>query len=253
MNFDNFLANIYFGSLDVERFHSFRDLEEDDKTREIIEKYEEITERYPSSHLEEQGTVPAELLEELKRIGFFGLNIPEKYGGAGLNLKQYLKVVEEIAGRDLALAIISLAHLSIGCKGIVLFGNEAQKEKYLVPAATGEMIFSYALTEPKIGSDAKHIKTWAKLSDDGSYYILNGQKTYITNANYAGGLTVFAQLDRDKPGFMGGLIVETAWDGVKIGRDMPKMGLKASSTAAIQFKDVRVPIENLLEMGSRSP
>jgi acyl-CoA dehydrogenase family protein 9 len=108
------------------------------------------------------------------------------------------------------------------------------------------MIFSYALTEPKIGSDAKHIKTWAKLSDDGSYYILNGQKTYITNANYAGGLTVFAQLDRDKPGFMGGLIVETAWDGVKIGRDMPKMGLKASSTAAIQFKDVRVPIENLL-------
>jgi acyl-CoA dehydrogenase family protein 9 len=246
MNFDNFLANIYFGSLDVERFHSFRDLEEDDKTSEIIEKYEEITERYPSSHLEEQGTVPAELLEELKRIGFFGLNIPEKYGGAGLNLKQYLKVVEEIAGRDLALAIISLAHLSIGCKGIVLFGNEAQKEKYLVPAATGEMIFSYALTEPKIGSDAKHIKTWAKLSDDGSYYILNGQKTYITNANYAGGLTVFAQLDRDKPGFMGGLIVETAWDGVKIGRDMPKMGLKASSTAAIQFKDVRVPIENLL-------
>jgi acyl-CoA dehydrogenase family protein 9 len=246
MNFDNFLANIYFGSLDVERFHSFRDLEEDDKTREIIEKYEKITEKYPSSHLEEQGTVPAELLEELKRIGFFGLNIPEKYGGVGLNLKQYLKVVEEIAGRDLALAIISLAHLSIGCKGIVLFGTEAQKEKYLVPAATGEMIFSYALTEPKIGSDAKHIKTWAELSDDGSYYILNGQKTYITNANYAGGLTVFAQLDRDKPGIMGGLIAETAWDGVKIGRDMPKMGLKASSTAAIQFKDVRVPIENLL-------
>jgi len=246
MNFDNFLANIYFGALDVERFHSFRDLEEDGKTREVIEKYKEITEKYPSSHLEEQGTVPAELLEELKRIGFFGLNIPEAYGGVGLNLKQYLKVVEEIAGRDLALAIISLAHLSIGCKGIALFGTEAQKEKYLVPAATGEMIFSYALTEPKIGSDAKHIKTWAKLSDDGSYYILNGQKTYITNANYAGGLTVFAQLDRDKPGFMGGFIVETAWDGVKIGRDMPKMGLKASSTAAIQFKDVRVPIENLL-------
>ena len=246
MNFDNFLANIYFGSLDVERFHSFSDLEEDDKTREIIEKYVEITKRYPSSHLEEQGTVPAELLEELKRIGFFGLNIPEEYGGVGLNLKQYLKVVEEIAGHDLALAIISLAHLSIGCKGIALFGNELQKEKYLAPAATGEMIFSYALTEPKIGSDAKHIETWAKLSDDGNYYILNGQKTYITNANYAGGLTVFAQLDRDKPGFMGGFIVETAWDGVKIGRDMPKMGLKASSTAAIGFKDVRVPVENLL-------
>ena len=218
MDFDNFLANIYFGSLDMERFHSFQDLEMDEKTREIIEKYQNIIERYPSSYLEEQGTLPRELLEELKRIGFFGLNIPKEYGGVGLDLKQYLKVVEEIAGLDLALAIISLAHLSIGCKGIVLFGNERQKQKYLVPAATGEMIFSYALTEPKIGSDAKHIETWAKLADDGSYYILNGQKTYITNANYAGGLTVFAQLERDKPGFMGGFIVETAWDGVKIGQ-----------------------------------
>ena len=246
MDFDNFLANIYFGSLDMERFHSFQDLEMDEKTREIIEKYQNIIERYPSSYLEEQGTLPTKLLEELKRIGFFGLNIPREYGGVGLDLKQYLKVVEEIAGLDLALAIISLAHLSIGCKGIVLFGNERQKQKYLVPAATGEMIFSYALTEPKIGSDAKHIETWAKLADDGSYYILNGQKTYITNANYAGGLTVFAQLERDKPGFMGGFIVETAWDGVKIGRDMPKMGLKASSTAAIEFRDVRVPVENLL-------
>ena len=246
MDFDNFLANIYFGSLDMERFHSFQDMEMDEKTREIIEKYQNIIERYPSSYLEEQGTLPTKLLEELKRIGFFGLNIPKEYGGVGLDLKQYLKVVEEIAGLDLALAIISLAHLSIGCKGIVLFGNERQKQKYLVPAATGEMIFSYALTEPKIGSDAKHIETWAKLADDGSYYILNGQKTYITNANYAGGLTVFAQLERDKPGFMGGFIVETAWDGVKIGRDMPKMGLKASSTAAIEFRDVRVPVENLL-------
>ena len=81
---------------------------------------------------------------------------------------------------------------------------------------------------------------------NGKYYILNGQKTYITNANYAGGLTVFAQLDSEKPGFMGSFIVETTWDGVKIGKDMPKMGLKASSTAAIQFKDVRVPVENLL-------
>jgi len=246
MNFDNFLANIYFGSLDMERFHSFRDLEENDKTREIIEKYHEITEKYPSSYLEEQGTVPAELLEALKKMGFFGLNIPEGYGGVGLSIRQYLKVVEVLSISDLALALISLAHLSIGCKGIVLFGTAGQKEKYLAPAASGEMIFSYALTEPKIGSDAKHIETWATLSDDGSYYILNGQKTYITNANYAGGLTVFAQLDRDKPGFMGAFIVETAWEGVKIGRDMPKMGLKASSTAAIEFKDVRVPVENLL-------
>ena len=246
MKFESFLGNIYFGSMDMERFHSFQDLEGDEKTREIVSKYLEVTKQYPPSYLEQQGTIPAELLEELKQIGFFGLNIPEKYGGVGLSLRQYFKVVAEIAGKDLALALISLAHLSIGCKGIVLFGNEAQKEQYLVPAASGEMIFSYALTEPKIGSDAQHIESKAVLSEDGEHYILNGQKTYITNANYAGGLTVFAQLDSEKPGFMGSFIVETAWDGVKIGQDMPKMGLKASSTAAIQFKDVRVPVENLL-------
>ncbi len=246
MNFESFLGNIYFGSMDMERFHSFQDIEEDGKTREIVSKYLEVTKKYPPSYLEQQGTIPAELMEELKKIGFFGLNLPEKYGGVGLSLRQYLQVVAEIAGKDLALVLISLAHLSIGCKGIVLFGNQAQKEKYLVPAASGEMIFSYALTEPKVGSDAKHIESKAVLSEDGKYYILNGQKTYITNANYAGGLTVFAQLDSEKPGFMGSFIVETTWDGVKIGKDMPKMGLKASSTAAIQFKDVRVPVENLL-------
>lgn len=246
MDFNNFLANIYFGSLDVEKLHSFRDIIEDAKTREIIEKYQEITEKYPPSLLEEKGTVPAELLGELKKIGFFGLNIPQEYGGVGLSVRQYLKVVGDLSSSDLALALISLAHLSIGCKGILLFGNEAQKKKYLVPAASGDMIFSYALTEPKIGSDAKHIETQAVLSEDGRNYILNGQKTYITNANYAGGLTVFAQLDPENPGFMGAFIVETAWDGVKIGQDMPKMGLKASSTATIQFKDVKVPVENLL-------
>ncbi len=246
MTLANFLANSYFGSLAMEPFYSFKDLEEDEKTKEIINKYLEVTEKYPAHYLEEKGTLTPELLELLKEMGFFGLNIPEAYGGVGLDLWQYLKVVEEISSQDLAIALISLAHLSIGCKGIVLFGNEEQKKKYLVPAAAGEMVFSYALTEPKIGSDAKNIETRAMLAEDGSHYVLNGKKTYITNANYAGGLTVFAQLDPEKPGFLGSFIVETSWDGVKIGRDMPKMGLKASSTAAIQFKDVRVPVENLL-------
>ena len=94
----------------------------------------------------------------------------------------------------MSLGILALAHLSIGIKGIVLFGNEKQKHKYLVPAASGEMIFSYALTEPQTGSDARNIQTVATVSEDGSHFILNGSKTYITNANYAGGLTVFAQL-----------------------------------------------------------
>jgi acyl-CoA dehydrogenase family protein 9 len=246
MTYENFLIDAYFESLDTDRFNSFREFEASETTRGIIQKYLEVNSEYPASYLEEKETVPADLMEKLGSNNFFGLTIPRKYGGVGLSLRQYLHIVETLASQNMSLGILALAHLSIGIKGIVLFGNEEQKRNYLVPAASGEMIFSYALTEPQTGSDAQNIQTVAAVSEDGNHFILNGSKTYITNANYAGGLTVFAQLDPDKPGFMGAFIVETAWDGVKIGKDMPKMGLKASSTAAIQFQDVKVPKENLL-------
>ena len=246
MSYVNFLINAYFDSLDTDRFNSFREFEANETIQGIIQKYLEVNSEYPASSLEEKGTVPADLLKKLGRNDFFGLTIPRKYGGVGLSLRQYLHIVETLASQNMSLGILALAHLSIGIKGIVLFGNAEQKHKYLVPAASGEMIFSYALTEPHTGSDARNIQTVAAVSEDGSHFILNGSKTYITNANYAGGLTVFAQLDPDKPGHMGAFIVETAWDGVKVGKDMPKMGLKASSTAAIQFQDVKVPKENLL-------
>jgi len=246
MSYENFLINAYFDSLDTDRFNSFREFEANETIQGIIQKYLEVNSEYPASSLEEKGTVPADLLKKLGRNDFFGLTIPREYGGVGLSLRQYLHIVETLASQNMSLGILALAHLSIGIKGIVLFGNAEQKHKYLVPAASGEMIFSYALTEPHTGSDARNIQTVAAVSEDGSHFILNGSKTYITNANYAGGLTVFAQLDPDKPGHMGAFIVETAWDGVKVGKDMPKMGLKASSTAAIQFQDVKVPKENLL-------
>ena len=246
MDYGNFLMNLYFGSLDAELFDSFEEFQAAESTRKIIQNYLEVNSEYPASVLEEKGMVPSELLEKLGRNDFFGLTIPRQYGGVGLSLRQYLHIVESLVSKNMSLGILALAHLSIGIKGIVLFGNEEQKRKYLVPAASGEMIFSYALTEPQTGSDAQNIETIATLSEDGKHYILNGTKTYITNANYAGGLTVFAQMDPARPGFMGAFVVETAWDGVKIGKDMPKMGLKASSTASIQFTDVKVPKENLL-------
>jgi acyl-CoA dehydrogenase family protein 9 len=238
-----FLEDIYFGFFDSKRFNSFKDLEEDEEVIDIVQKYLELSEKYPPHYLEQEGKVPEEVFEKLGEIGFFGLNIPKEYGGMDLNIWQYLKVVSEVASQDMALAILFLAHLSIGTKGIVLFGNEEQKRRYLTPAASGEMIFAFALTEPSRGSDAKNIETMATLSEDGTHYTLNGQKTYITNANYAGALTVFSQMDS---GNLGAFIVDASWEGVSIGKDMPKMGLKASSTAAIVFKDVRVPVENLL-------
>lgn len=241
-----FMDQIYQGRLDKEIFDSFNSLRNTSKIDGIIQEYLEMLQEYDPRSIEAAGRIPEDMLERMKKSGFFGLSIPKEYGGLGFNGWEYLKTIEEMVRQDISVVLASIGHLSIGVKGILLFGSDFQKQKYLVPAASGEMIFSYALTEPRIGSDAQHIETRAELSSDGSYYLLNGQKTYITNANYAGGLTVFAQMDPRQPGFMGAFIVETSWDGVKIGRDMPKMGLKASSTAAIQFKDVRVPVENLL-------
>jgi acyl-CoA dehydrogenase family protein 9 len=246
MKDDTFLINAIFGVLDIGRVRNFSDLTADEKTLEVIRRFREIHTEFPAAELDEMGVIPEAAMKRLKQIGFFGLNIPAAYGGMGLSLQRYLRVTEEIVALNISLGFTSLAHLSIGTKGILLFGTEAQKEKYLKPAASGEMIFSYALTEPRHGSDAKSIETTAVLSPDGRHYILNGQKSYITNANYAGGLTVFAQMDPSTPGFMGAFIVETGWQGVTIGKDMPKMGLKASSTATIRFKNVHVPRENLL-------
>jgi len=240
------MQKIYEGIFRKNLFDSFKPFPDSEKVRHIIEAYRKLLRVFPPETLESLGRLPQEMLREMARIGLFGLSIPAAYGGLGFNTWEYMRVVEQMVRLDMAAALASLAHLSIGVKGIELFGNESQKQKYLVPAASGEMIFSYALTEPRIGSDAQHIETRAELSPDGGHYLLNGQKTYITNANYAAALTVFAQMDPARPGFMGAFIVETGWTGVKIGKDMPKMGLKASSTAAIQFRDVSVPVGNLL-------
>jgi acyl-CoA dehydrogenase family protein 9 len=243
---ESFLEGIYRGSLDKEVFESVKVSVDVGKVDSLKNQVSEILKDYPAQTIEAAGKVPEEMLKEMGRIGLFGISIPQAYGGLGFNTWEYLRLVEEIAKMDISMVLVSLAHLSIGVKGITLFGSVAQKQKYLPPAASGEMIFSYALTEPSVGSDSRHIETRAELSEDGTHYILNGRKTYITNANYAGGLTVFAQMDSKRPGFMGAFIVEPAWDGVTIGKDMPKMGLKCSSTAPIQLKDVRVPRENLL-------
>jgi acyl-CoA dehydrogenase family member 9 len=246
MTAESLMQRIHQGVFPRNLFDSFTPFPDSEKVRHIIEAYRELLRIFRTETLESLGRLPQEMLTEMARIGLFGLSIPTAYGGLGFNTWEYMRVVEQMVRLDMAAALGSLAHLSIGVKGIELFGTESQKQKYLVPAASGEMIFSYALTEPRIGSDAQHIETRAELSPDGGHYLLNGQKTYITNANYAGALTAFAQMDPARRGFMGAFIVETGWAGVKIGKDMPKMGLKASSTAAIQFRDVSVPAENLL-------
>lgn len=240
------MEKIYRGEFDLELIRVNPPEVDEAKVGVLVERYRDILKDYPPGMLEADGALPADLLRKMGQSGFFGLSIETEYGGQGLNLHEYLRVVDEMVKLDMSASFTFLAHLSIGIKAIQLFGTEEQKRKYLTPAASGEMIFAFALTEPHVGSDAQHIETVALASRDEPHYLLNGRKTYITNANYAGAMTVFAQLDPSRPGFMGAFIVETGWKGVRIGKEMPKMGLKASSTASIQFDNVRVPKENLI-------
>ncbi len=240
------LEEMYPGVFDRRLFDSFCLPALEPATERILQKYEELIREFPPAALEEEGGLPDSLRQGLAGIGIFGLNIPKEYGGVGLSTAQYLKVLETMARGDMALAIIPTAHLSIGLKGILLFGSETLKKKYLPLAASGEMIFAYALTEPAIGSDAQHIETRAELTPDGKHYVLNGHKTFITNGGYAGGLTVFARLDQARAGHLGAFVVETAWEGVAVGRPMKKMGLTISSTTPIGLKGVKVPVENML-------
>ncbi len=241
-----FLKRAYEGHLDPGLFSMPSAMEPSAAVLRIAEVYDELIKDYPPLELEEKGSLPDELIAKLGKIGIFGLLIPKEYGGLGLSLSEYLLVVQHIARSDVAVALTPLAHTSIGIKGILLYGNEEQKKRFLPEAASGEMIFAYALTEPKIGSDAQHIQTKATLSADGSYYALTGQKTYITNGGYAGGFTVFAQMDESKPGFMGAFIVERKSEGIRVGPNMRKMGLKVSSTTMVGLDEVKVPAENLL-------
>ncbi len=241
-----FLEKLYQGEFDRALFASCHGSEVSQRATDLLGSFMALSSEYSPNTLEEEGELPEELWKRLKGTGMFALTIPETYGGMGLNLSDYLHIIEGAAGTDMALAVIPLAHHSIGLKGLLLYGSKEQKEQYLPSAATGETVFAYALTEPETGSDAKHIKTLAHRSLDGSHYILNGTKTYITNGGFAGAITVMAQMDEKNPGFMGAFIVETGWDGVEIGKDMPKMGLTVSSTTSVKFKDVRVPARNLI-------
>jgi len=182
------------------------------------------------------------LMRKAGELGLLSIDIPEQYGGAGLDLLSSLVASENLSGQASFSGTVG-AHTTIGTLPIVYFGNDEQKKKYLPKLATGESIGAYALTESGSGSDALAAKTTAKLSDDGKHYILNGQKMWITNAGFADVFIVFAKVDGDK---FTGFIVERTFPGVSIAPEEHKMGLNGSSTCAVNLEDARVPVENVL-------
>ncbi|MBP1999074.1 alkylation response protein AidB-like acyl-CoA dehydrogenase [Paenibacillus shirakamiensis] len=183
-----------------------------------------------------------ELLRKAGDVGLLGAEVPEAYGGLGLD-KVSATLLNERLTKASSFALSVGAHVGIGTLPIVYFGNEAQKQKYLPTLASGEKIAAYCLTEPSSGSDALGAKTSAVLSEDGTYYTLNGTKQFITNAGFADIFIVYAKVNgKDFSTF----IVERTMDGVSIGPEEKKMGIKGSSTCPLILEDVKVPAENLL-------
>jgi acyl-CoA dehydrogenase family protein 9 len=207
-------------------------------------------ERVDSAKFDHDGQFPDGVRQGLHELGVMGLSIPEEYGGFGASAKVYNRVFAEIGGIDPALCVYFGAHQSIGCKGITLFGTEAQKQHYLPRCASGELVAGFCLTEPGSGSDAQAMKTTAVLSDDGSHYLLSGTKIWISNAGYADLFTVFAkvaiEIDGKQKQRVTAFIVDAHAPGVTLGKREEKMGIKASDTRAVFFDKVRVPVDDRL-------
>jgi len=182
------------------------------------------------------------LLTKAGEQGLLSVAFPEEYGGLG---KDFITatIVNEYLGAGHSFSVAIAAHTGIGTLPILYFGTPEQKQKYIPKLITGEWAGAYGLTEPNSGSDALGAKTTAKLSDDGKYYLLNGQKCWITNGGFAQVYTVFAKVDGDK---FTGFIVERGMEGFTQGPEEHKMGIKGSSTVQLYFQDAKIPVENVL-------
>ena len=202
---------------------------------EVLQRREELEELNPE--------LVRELLKKAADLGFLGTDMPEIYGGSELDKVSSVLVTERLPQGVAGFMVAYGVQTGIGSLPLVLFGSPEQKEKYLPKIASGEMIVAYALTEPGHGSDALGAETTAVLSDDGKYYILNGQKQFITNAGFADLFLTYAQIDGKE---FTSFIVERQWDGVSVDEEEKKMGMHGTSTRSVIFQDLKVPVEDVL-------
>lgn len=198
-----------------------------------------------ASEIEELGVVPEDLREKLGELGLLGVSFPEEYGGGGFGELGYCIMQEEIARGCLSTATFIGAHQSIGANAIFIGGTKEQKQKYLVPLASGKKIAAFCLTEAQAGSDSFHLKTKAVL--DGNQWVINGEKLWITNGSIADIVSLFARTKKGISAF----IIETDTPGFIAGPPEKKMGIKGSVTNQITLEDVRIPKENLLGQDGR--
>lgn len=200
-----------------------------------------------SKEMDETEVFDLELLEKMKKIGLMGIPYDKKYGGGGADIMTYAIAMEEISKVDASCGITMSVHNSLCCPCINDFGTEEQKEKYLRPLVNGTWSGCFSLTEPGAGTDASGAKTIAEKTEDGKYYILNGQKVFATNGGFADVYVVFALTDKTKgPKGMSAFIVEKGTPGIIVGENIQRMGIRAASNVELAFVDCKIPAENLL-------
>jgi len=222
------------------------DAETRDQLIDTVRRF--VTERLRplEAQVAEDDAMPDDVVEEMKGLGLFGLSIPEAYGGLELSMEDECLVVIELGRTSPAFRSTFGTNVGIGSQALVMFGTEAQKEKYLPGIASGEIITSFALTEPEAGSDSASVQTRA--IRDGDHYVLNGAKRFITNANKAHLFTVMARTDPSKPGAGGvsAFLVPRDAPGLSVGKPEKKMGQQGAHVCDVIFDNVRVPVENLI-------
>src|SRR5574343_1855456 len=196
------------------------------------------------NHLEEHDEVPADIVEEMKDMGLFGLTVPEEFGGIGLSVSQEVRVNYELGRTAAAFRSVFGTNIGIGSQGILMDGTPEQKALYLPQVASGELVMSFALTEPDAGTDAASLKTRAEA--DGDHYVLNGTKRFITNAPRAGAFTLMARTGGPGAGGVSSFIVPANSPGLKLGKNDKKMGQRGTQTCDVVLENVRVPAANII-------
>ncbi len=198
-----------------------------------------------AAEFDESGEFPHATIKKMGGLGFMGIEVPERYGGAEMDALAYVLAVEEISKADASHGVIMSVNNSLYCHGILNFGTEEQKLKFITPIASGAAIGAYSLTEPQSGSDAGTMKSRAVR--DGDFYVLNGRKSWVTSGPVADYLVVFMITDPTKTQKgISAFLVDGKTKGLVRGRKEPKLGIRASATSELLFEDCRIPVENRL-------
>jgi acyl-CoA dehydrogenase family member 9 len=250
----SFMKSLFSGRLEADMVFPYPRQSAGD--RETLDLVLESFRSWAREHLDggaidRAAVFPEAQVREIKEMGLLGLTIPEEYGGAGLSITSYCRFMEEICHYCAAMCTIVGAHLGIGSKGILLYGSEAQKKRWLPAVARGDLLCAYALTEPASGSDAASLKTRAVWDEKRQVYVLNGTKRFITNGGVAGLFTVFARMPVGGEDRISAFVVARDLPGVSTGKEEEKLGLKGSSTTDLYLENVPVPKDNLLGEAGR--